>query len=293
MLSLLTRLESAPTATFPEQLLVREFKEEFEALRSLGLLMLEELPHGSFTREREGTSYIVKRDGDHYIGVEAGEAEPEIVELDDSEVRRWCVDLLALVRHLHRMNELAGRPECVSERLWFLGERHDGEALLLGLYSEPATLEDQLSALPTRFPSTYSSFKVFCPSYEAPPSALGRLESHGVRVLKLDLASPFELPFPEESESSQPVFTPAPDYRSVKLRDREFILSPQRAKVVKILHRAHRNGHVQLPWTDIQTQLRAGPDSFYADRMQDVFKGLAGWTELIKRPARGYYAINL
>lgn len=295
MLRLLERLEVSPSATFAEQDLLRDAAEGFEYFRSLGLLRLVDEPTGSFRCMVQGAAYIAKRDGDDFIAIEAEEREPEVVRLTEAQVRQWTADLPAIARLVQRENGLVGPTESISERLWFLGQLDDGSAVLLGLFRDLASLEVELTALSSRFQASVSAFLVVCPTTRVPSFLQARLQKDQVRVVNLNERTGMKLPLGASvsSTSEGDFVVNSPDYRSVTMRGRPFRLSVRRAKVVMILHRARSAGQKELAWSTIKTQLEALPNPFYVKRMQDIFKDMDGWEELVTRTAPGYYSLNL
>ena len=83
----------------------------------------------------------------------------------------------------------------------------------------------------------------------------------------------------------------SPDYRSVKIRGEEFILTSRQASVIEILHTAWKEGTSDLSESYILERL--GYES--SRRLRDVFKpnDLEAWEKLVTSRRRGTCRLNL
>jgi hypothetical protein len=288
---LVARTAASPTASFAERNLLRASQTDFDALRGQGLLNLADVDGERSFCVKDGVSYLVVEDGPLVIGLPTDDPDAGPITLTESDYRRWRLDIKELVAKVNRANCLAGSPEALNERLWFLGRTAEEEALLLGLFPHTNAAEDQLLSLPERLPSSFSRFIVFSPAFLPSPTLARRLEALGILVRQLMLDSTFLLPLPASQVTAGSQFTHSGDYRSVSCQHHTFTLTERQAAVVRILHRAQRAGSPALHWSAIQAQLEAL--DFVADRMQDVFKGVQEWRLLIANVNRGFWRLNI
>ena len=111
---------------------------------------------------------------------------------------------------------------------------------------------------------------------ELPPHSLLRLVSIGQGV-------------PGAADTGGDVFQPSPDYRTVKLREVAFYLTPNQAAAVRLLHKAHLGRVPELSGSYILEGIEAGARS-----MSDLFKGAEAWGRLVVHgSSRGMYRLNL
>jgi hypothetical protein len=289
-MSILGRVEHHPDGLFTEADLLSHARGEFEALRDLGILKAPPAAGSAAYWHGDGASYVVTRDGESILGLRLGE-EPEVITLQETQIRQWTVDLPRLVAHVAAVNSLRGKPDRLTDRLWFLGEYADDEAVCMGLFGDLRMFEDQVASLPYRMPEHYNSFVVVCPTLKCPPTLIRRFETLSIRVRTFEASDPFVLPL--EHIAAAPTFSHSPDYRSLTLKGKHYKLSPMRAKLVSILDRARRAGHADMPWEQIKSLLRAEPDPCYASRIQDVFKRFQGdWHEIVRTTSPGIHALN-
>jgi hypothetical protein len=278
--SILERLEREPLAAFAEVELLRKSPADFEVYLSLGLLALQE-PAGALTFSRAGSTYMARRDGGRLIGVEVGEDDPEVVEADESEIRRWRADLSAIAHHLHRENGLSGSIQRVTDRLWFLGDK-SSRAVLLGLYRDEELLTSEVLSLPQRFPVRSRPFFVVCPSLDITPSAVRRLQDNLVEILRFSGAHPFRIAFtPRAARPSQSWHSE--DYRTIFVEDEWRPLTTNQARVAELLD------DVGAPMAEatILERLDIKSSSLY-----QVFRSSWAWNTLIVRAGKGLYQLN-
>ncbi len=94
-------------------------------------------------------------------------------------------------------------------------------------------------------------------------------------------------PYPEWL-NTQPAFVHDADYRHVTIHGVKFVLSPMRARIVKVLDEARLRG---APWLDGKRLLsKVGSTE---SKMINVFKGESRWRKLIDSDGKGGYRLNV
>lgn len=223
------------------------------------------------------------------------EDDPDYVEeLSPDDVTRFRLNLEALADCIRSTSSLTGPSGPLVERLYLLGERPSGQAVVLALYPEARSAIANLKALPSLTSSTYTHFDVFCPTLTLPAAELRVLESLRVHASTMEPTDPFRLPLsraldkePEAADVSDD-FEHSDGYTSVRIRSFRLTLNTTEAMVVECLDRARLRGMPDVAWHEIASRLPAMPRS-----MSDVFQRTPHWKELIASPRRGIYRLNL
>lgn len=290
MLRLLARLEASPTASFAEEELLRDYRDEFDSLRRLGVVQEVPPPDASFRCTVEGTNYIATRDGDGYVAVEADEGEPQVVRLTESQVRRWAVDLPALARAFQRESDLEGPLERISERSWLLGRLDDSTGVLLGLYRDPDVAEAELAAATSRMPSSVKSLVVACPTLKVSSLVEARLEDSHIAVINLRENDGLRFSgFSRLKNGATSAFSHSDDYMTLWVHGRRFVLNEQQAAAIKTLDELPP-GSGGMKWSTLKARLQLL--GVYAERMRDLFRSVEDWHLLFDNLKNGMYRLN-
>lgn len=295
---MLARMEKSPSAVFYEKELAGRFPADFEWAKKERLLrrVQTQVDGGSYSFGQGRTLTVVSDDGQiEAFDDEDPEAEP--VQLTLADLAQWRLDLEALAQSFQEANALHGKPESLDGRLFFLGEakRNDCKAAyVLGLLHEPRVAQALLAALPGLLPAGYGRTVVVCPSFEPTPTHRRQLQSLGVSIVPMDSDNPFALNERAALEQEATVgptvdFQHSHDYRWVKLRGREFTLTPPQAEIVGILHEAYDRGYPDVSWKTICTQVRQSSPR----HMSDAFRTVADWRELIVSRRKDTYRLNI
>lgn len=280
--TLLRRLEMNPHATFSEDELAA-LGNGFEQAKRDGLLRSV---GQSADLVVAGRVLTVIEDED---GLEAyDEADPAFdpVPVTARELRRWRVDLPALVARVRQENGLDGPSGELDPRLWLLGRDKDA-AYVLALLHDPGQGAALLRSLPALVPGSAARYLTVCPTFELAPALIRELEALSVRLTRFD--PPDGLGVQTVETASRRRFSHSPDYRSVVFGDREFQFSVPQAAVIAILDGARTSGAPDVPWNQVRAQLEAS--DAHPERMADVFKRVDGWNELVISPRRGYHRL--
>lgn len=95
------------------------------------------------------------------------------------------------------------------------------------------------------------------------------------------------------------VFRHSPDYSSIVLNNKKFVLTPKQSSVIKILHKANNEGSSALSKDEIFNQIEAedetGEFTMHSEKLSAVFKDKNDKTlfrKLIKEVRKGRYMIN-
>jgi len=135
-------------------------------------------------------------------------------------------------------------------------------------------------------PGTRPRHYISCPEF-------GRVHVDPLRLRRWQIGPVDSEPNPQASGIPAPSggFRHSEDYTYAAVYGFEFRLSLRQAKVVEMLHAAQRSGAPDLRSSQILTRLDS--DGQGARRIHDVFKGVDDWQELIARPKRGFYRLNV
>lgn len=89
----------------------------------------------------------------------------------------------------------------------------------------------------------------------------------------------------------EPGFSYAAGYLVVLKGDKEYFLTTRIAKVISLLHRAHRSGHPDVPTEQLMDVLGYR----YPSKVRDAFKPnhMHVWNELVVSKSKGLYRLNL
>jgi hypothetical protein len=294
---LLTRLEKNPHALFEEWELRRQDPVALEDLRREGLIRrLSASQAGHSYVDPSGRLLTVVSNPDGTLeAIDEDDPECQPVPVALSEVASWRVNLEALCGRFREANSLSGPFGELNERLYLLGGLSPGRVAVLAFLSDEASGVPLLQALLALAPAASREFLVFLPSLTLPPPEQRRLESLRIWVQTLRSDDPFALrrlaattPVPEAAGQANAGFEHSDDYRWVKLRGREFTLTPLQAEIVRILDEARVREAPDVGWKTICTQLHEG----YPRHMSDSFRNVAGWQDLIASRRRDTYRLN-
>lgn len=179
---MLARLERSPAAVFYEREILERFPAEFDSAKHEGLLKLA--PGGASYSHglSQPRSLLVREDGT-FEAYDEEDVEVDPILLTTTDVRRWRLDLGSLALGVQEVNQLAGVPQPLDDRLYFLGDRKiDGQAVacVLGLLPNDQLALERLRGLPNLLSNRYDRFIVLCPTFVPAPSADRELTSFHV-----------------------------------------------------------------------------------------------------------------
>lgn len=296
---LLRCLDANPGRVFYETELREKDELAFEALRAESLLRA--LPN-----LKVGDSYDWQTNGRLLTIVEGG-ARPgvEAIDLDDpdllpvrlsaEQLRLWEVDDTKLIERFRDASELTGKGEPLSRGLYLLGERESGgetAACCLALVGN-SELVAALAPVCSLLGPAYSSFVVGC--FQTPTrSQSRRLEAMGIRVSVLDERQPLMM---REMALAGGLFFDHDlirnhDYTQVRWRGQNFTFTTVQARVVQLLHEAHKGGQAPISGSSLMVVLQQTGLSTASD-LRDVMRRSMAWMTLIVSARRGYYRLGL
>lgn len=284
--SLLEAVGSCPGVAFHEGELTAGF--DFDALRASKFVRLAgRLGEGDTLDAGQRLLTLVRGPDGTLEGVDLTDPYFHPIAIDDETCRLWELDLEGIAARFQKENGWTGRPTPLSHRLFFLGEAEPaGErtAFVLCLASQLLG-SGQLQSLPGFLPS-FTAF-VALSSNPIDPLTEQQLRALRIEVVLLNRSSPFLVQ--SRGGNLELAFLPSDDYKTVTKNGKPFYLNDRAAAIVRVLHRAHRSGNPSMHWTAIKKQLQA--IGFEVDRMQDPFKAVTDWRELIRNDRRGYWSL--
>lgn len=295
---MLSRLEQDPAAAFYEQELRSRFPEEFEEVKSQGLLSSVTDSHRSYGYNLSRTRVVVETDDGQFEAWDEDNTDEEPLVLTGTDLAKWRLSLGAIIRRLHEENGLEGSLEELNERLTFVGETSLGDrwlGVVLGFLDDRCALP-LLRELPNRLArNRYTRTLIVCPAFAPQPSVRREIESLALFVVPYPTEG-FEVDLRQGNEpatDSQPRFDfrHSGDYSSVTRNGRSFPLVTRQAAVVKRLHQAYKRELFDVSWRELKEIARRA-DGSAPEKMGDVFKGVDGWRSLITFERKGFWRLN-
>jgi hypothetical protein len=273
---MLAELERATYRVFYQKELEVGFPKEFpQAVRERLLTRVPlELREGvvGYYSYRLHRPYLVYYEKGVLEAFDDEDPEVEPLLLSRADLVQWTLDLKGFALRIQEANGLTGKPEALSDRLYFVGEQDEEEgrtAFVLTLVSCEDMALEKLMALPGLLPRGYGRTLALCPSFQPSPTLRRRLQDLGLDLALLHFRAPdsFALDDFREQGALDLEFQHWDDYRSVRGRGPVLHLAPLQAQVVSILHQAALAGTPGLGWQSIRMRLSGNASS-----MRDIFK---------------------
>lgn len=289
--ALLVAMVGAPNASLTRRELCRRFGEQFDAARRAGVI--EELPGPvEYVADDAGRRRRVVVEELGAVLIDEDEPDDELDRWPLEEVRRWRAAPLQVIACLRSRHALTGDSGLVRPDLWLLGRAGERGAIVLALASEASLSEAADYARGVL--GVASAIVVASPTSAMPLRAATSYRSEKVTFTRLnedlEFVPPLEELSTDDTSGALSWFKYNDDFQVVVSAGRLFNLTLLQALIVRRLHQAAVYDLWSVPWSELRA-IADGAD-FHPTRMNDVFRRVPHWPDLLESPRFGFWQLR-